>query len=211
MSLRPFEDRDLDSCRRIVDVTWGFSQHLRPAEAADFALRAYVGDALAVSDRAWVVEDEEGVGGFIFGRCGVGPRFRTEYGGMRGTLRMGLGLLRLPGLGLGEKLAWLRAARAHAANRAAMPEADGEVTLFAVDPAARGRGYGRELMDAYLDQCRAAGTRRIVLETDQSSSYGFYDHYGFERVGSFHSPLNERFHGQPYEAFVYQLELDPRG
>jgi hypothetical protein len=63
-------------------------------------------------------------------------------------------------------------------------------------------------MDAYLERCRAVGTRRIVVETDVGSSYGFYDHYGFERVAGFYSPLNERFLGAPDEAFIYQLDLD---
>jgi ribosomal protein S18 acetylase RimI-like enzyme len=206
VSLRPYRGTDQEACAVVVDGTWGFGRRFAEPMAG-FARDLYLGGSLSVSDCGWVVEDEAGVRGFLLGRCGVGPHFVSAYGGLAGSLRAVARLLRLPGLPLKEKLRWLSAARSHAANRASIePEADGEVVLFAIDAAARGRGYGRALMDAYLERCRAADTRRIVVETDTASSFGFYDHYGFEPVGSFHSPLNERFIGGAEESFVYQLE-----
>ncbi len=210
MGIRDYRDTDLEACIEIVDLTWEFRRLLPPSALGDFALRMYVGGALAGSDGAWVVDDDSGVRGFIFADSGHGRYFHNRYSGWRGGLRTVLELLRLPGLGIGEKLGWLRAVRGHDVSLARVqPEAEGEITLFAVDPGARGSGCGRALMDHCLDALRRKGTRSVWLETDTGSSWGFYEHYGFERGGSFRSPMNERFiGGEDEESFVYRLTID---
>ena len=210
MGIREYRDEDVEACVEIVDATWHFRQLLPPSALGDFALRMYVGGSLARSDGAWVVDDESGVRGFIFADSGHGQHVHNRYSGWSGGLRTAFELLRLPGLGLGQKLGWLRAVRGHEVNLARVrPEAEGEITLFAVDPEAHGRGYGRALMDHCLAALRRNGTRSVWLETDSGSSWGFYEHYGFERGGSFRSPMNERFiGGEDEESFVYRLTLD---
>jgi ribosomal protein S18 acetylase RimI-like enzyme len=208
MPIRDYRPADMDACVAIIDTIWRFHERLEPNALADCASRLYVGGSLSASDCAWVLEDEDAVRGSLFGRTGSGEPIMSDYRGIGGTLRMVLDFLRLPGLGPRAKGRWLRAIHDHAANRARIePEADGEVTLFAVDPAAQGRGFGRRLMDRYLERCRAAGVQRIVVETDRDSSYGFYDRYGFERLGRFDSPMNRLFTGSVGDAYLYLLAL----
>ena len=81
------------------------------------------------------------------------------------------------------------------------------MTLFAASPASQGKGYGRRLMDAYVEHCRHLGIERLTVETDVESSYGFYDHYGFTRIGEFTSPMTQRFTGGSGRSSVYELVL----
>ncbi|MEM0129423.1 MAG: GNAT family N-acetyltransferase [Thermoplasmata archaeon] len=43
-------------------------------------------------------------------------------------------------------------------------EGEGRILMFAVDRAARRRGIGTDLMQTFLDRCRARGLRRATLE-----------------------------------------------
>jgi ribosomal protein S18 acetylase RimI-like enzyme len=207
MAIRAYREVDLEACIRICDVIWRFSERLSPPSLAGFALQHYVRGSLAVSDHAWVVEEDGAVLGLLFGRTGVGLSIDGDYGGVRGSARTLMTLLTLPKMGLREMVRWLHGGVVHARNRARVqPDADGEVTLFAMDPDAQGRGSGRLLMDGFVEQCRVDGTDRIVLETDRDSSYGFYDHYGFVRGPSFMSPVYAFLTGDE-EVFLYQLTL----
>jgi ribosomal protein S18 acetylase RimI-like enzyme len=60
-----------------------------------------------------------------------------------------------------------------------------EVMNLAVDPAARGRGIGRALMDALLSGARAAGAKQVGLSVADGSpaAAGLYRSLGFEPVG----------------------------
>jgi len=56
-----------------------------------------------------------------------------------------------------------------------------ELTI-AVVPSRRGKGAGRELLEALLDRARADGYPAISLSTDPAQ-VGYYERFGFERVG----------------------------
>ena len=64
---------------------------------------------------------------------------------------------------------------------------DGAAKLerFAVLPAFRGRGYGRQLVEHAMMAAQAAGHRRMVLHA-QSHLAGLYRSLGFETVGEPH-------------------------
>jgi len=59
-----------------------------------------------------------------------------------------------------------------------------EVRLVAVDPAARGRGVARALMDECLRRARASGATEIGLHTSRSmqAAIRMYEAMGFERA-----------------------------
>ena len=56
-----------------------------------------------------------------------------------------------------------------------------ELTI-AVVPSRRGKGAGKELLDALLDRARANGFEAVSLSTDRDQ-VGWYERFGFEVVG----------------------------
>lgn len=66
-----------------------------------------------------------------------------------------------------------------------------EFVLFLLTASARGLGIGRELFDraeAYLVE---NGAREAFLFTDESCTWGFYEHRGLRRVGEHRPPKQE--------------------
>jgi len=74
-----------------------------------------------------------------------------------------------------------------------------EVRLVAVDPAARGRGVARALMDECLRRARASGATESGLHTSRSmkAAIRMYEGMGFERApeNDFQPPGTERVVG----------------
>ena len=63
--------------------------------------------------------------------------------------------------------------------------------LLGVDPAYRGKGISKALMDECIRRCRAAGVRTIALHTApmMEIAKGMYERMGFQRVPEFdHHP-----------------------
>jgi GNAT superfamily N-acetyltransferase len=56
-----------------------------------------------------------------------------------------------------------------------------ELTI-AVVPSHRGKGAGKELLEALLDRARADGYDSVSLSTDRDQA-GWYERFGFETVG----------------------------
>ena len=70
---------------------------------------------------------------------------------------------------------------------AAVISSDGQarILMFAVSTGLRRRGIGRQMMDAFLQECAMRGLRRIELEvrTSNDEAIRFYKRYGFELAG----------------------------
>ncbi len=78
------------------------------------------------------------------------------------------------------------------------------VRLLAVDPAARGSGAGRALMEATLDRARALGATTLALHTTEMMSVAraMYERMGFTRVPEYD------FHPAPgFTLMAYALPL----
>ena len=62
-----------------------------------------------------------------------------------------------------------------------------EIKRMFVDPAARGAGIGRRVLEALESRARAAGARRLVLETGdrQIEAVALYTRAGFLRIPAF--------------------------
>ena len=63
---------------------------------------------------------------------------------------------------------------------------EAELLTIAVDPARRGRGLGRALLEAGFSDLAATPIRRMFLEVDETnaSAIALYDRFGFTRIGT---------------------------
>jgi GNAT superfamily N-acetyltransferase len=81
-----------------------------------------------------------------------------------------------------------------APSSAAPSSAVGEITHLLVDPAARGGGIGRALVDAAVAECRAAGVSEVELVTPPDfAARRFYERLGWVPVQDVVSQSGERF------------------
>jgi GNAT superfamily N-acetyltransferase len=99
----------------------------------------------------------------------------------------------------------------HAGSLAMTDEGDGTacVRFFVLDPELRGRGLGRRLLEELLDNARAAGFERAVLETfsDLASAAHLYRVHGFKVASAETGP---RWGRAELTYQRYELELVPQ-
>ena len=80
--------------------------------------------------------------------------------------------------------AFERMQRFEDASDANEPETDHLfVGMLGVRPSARGRGYGRVLLDAVQEAAEGEGRDGVCLSTEDPANLPFYRHVGFELVG----------------------------
>jgi len=82
---------------------------------------------------------------------------------------------------------------------------EGELFNIAVDPAFRGRGAGRALLDAVLAQAPAMGVRRLYLEVRRSNEAArtLYRGAGFQVCGT----RKNYYEGPTEDAVLMEVEL----
>lgn len=70
------------------------------------------------------------------------------------------------------------------------------------------KGIGRALMDAFVQEARSRGFRRVYLGTDTELSWGFYEKYGFKRVAAWpNHAYDYTLPDKDVTAFIYSLEI----
>ncbi|MBO0982172.1 ribosomal protein S18-alanine N-acetyltransferase [Microbacterium sp. SD291] len=91
--------------------------------------------------------------------------------------------------------------------RALQGSADADIQTIAFDAAHRGRGRGRALLRALLDEAVAHGAREVFLEVraDNPGAEGLYLSEGFEEIGR-----RPRYY-QPDDVDAIVMRLDLRG
>ena len=206
--IRPFKSSDITRCAVIVNKVWNLSSRFRPESLSDLFLDYYTGGTLSASNFAVVAEEHNVVKGFLFGKCGNRNLIKTGYSGLSGKIKFLIQLLFLRGVSMKKKWYYLKIAGEHEINRRKVePERINEVNLFAVDPEAHGKGYGKLLMNSFIDYCKKENVSRITLDTDGECNTGFYDHFGFKVKGTFDSPLQKEYSGKSGLSIVYELKL----
>lgn len=205
--IREFRKDDFDKCVEIVNKVWDFNR-FHPQQLSELFKKVYVLSSLSASNFAIVVEENSNVQGFLFGNCGKKNLYKTEYSGLIGNLRFLAQLLLVKEVKLKKKLFYLDIIGAHEKNRRKIePARENEVNLFAVAPNTQGKGYGKLLMNSFIDYCRKQNVSRITLDTDKECNYGFYDHFGFKIKGEFYSPLQKEYSGKSGDSYVYELKI----
>lgn len=84
-------------------------------------------------------------------------------------------------------------------------ESGAELKRMYLSPCYRGRGYGRQLLDAAVEAARQQGHRRICLDTaeHQKAAQKLYEAAGFRRVAESDGPGGSR-------TLYFELELVSR-
>lgn len=91
----------------------------------------------------------------------------------------------------------------------ALPAGDDfEIVNVAVAVSARGRGLGRRLLAALLEDMRQSGAARCVLEarSDNATALALYVRLGFQRIGV--RPGYYRRSNTKIDAYVFAFELN---
>lgn len=89
------------------------------------------------------------------------------------------------------------------------PHSDAEITMLIVDVAHRGKGYGRLLVERFIDVARAGGASAVMVYTDdQSSNWRFYERLGFSRAAEFFDNMASFWVGRPAKGIIYVLDLE---
>lgn len=85
---------------------------------------------------------------------------------------------------------------------------EAELLTIAVDPARRGRGLGRALLEAGFSDLAATPVRRMFLEVDETnaSAIALYDRFGFTRIGT-RKGYYPRADGSAATALVMRADL----
>ncbi len=85
---------------------------------------------------------------------------------------------------------------------------ENEIQLFFIDESTRGNGLGKKLMNRYISFCKKKGIESIILLTDSSCNFSFYDYYGFKRVRETYSEFLPKMDKGYYNSFAYALFVD---
>lgn len=105
------------------------------------------------------------------------------------------------------RAAWWRMAWGDVSYLVRQGRQPAEVLLLASQKEYRG-GIGRAMMDAWVEETKARGYDRTVVNTDSTISWDFYERYGFKRKCAF--PLKSFFYSLPgvdAEGYIYVLDI----
>jgi ribosomal protein S18 acetylase RimI-like enzyme len=207
--IRRFDpERDIDAAYRcyvsgFYHNMWPIIDHAEPRLIKDFML------AFArAADAAFVAEVDGEAGGLLFGyfparRGSLGRVVRTQV-----VMHLKVLFCRYRMTPFA-RAAWWRVATGELAYVVHLEKAPSEVLLLTSEKEHRG-GIGRALMDAWVKETESRGYNKIVVSTDSTVSYGFYERYGFQRVRDF--PLKCFFYSMPgvdVHGYIYSLHIPP--
>lgn len=215
VTYRPMRWDDLEAVVREFDRTWGGVGAPAGSEVSLLLSRHFTLHYLEPATRGEVAESADGrlLGVTLARVVGAEPAF-PQAGE---ELRRVDGILRsLPdGRGpLDDTLRWHRLEEDMEDDAAINGRTQGELELFLVAAAARGRGVGGGLWRRFLDYLAREGVSRYYLHTDSSCDVGFYRHQGLacvaERLAADH-PEDDRTDGTAMDdIFLYEGAVPSR-
>lgn len=206
--IREYKESDFLVCVEIVNDVWNFDNKFKPRELSEFFKKIYTGGSLAASNYNVVVVEDGIVKGFLFGKCGKNPVHKNEYSGILGGLKSLLQLFSVKGVSLRKKIYFLKYLIVHEKERVKIePTRDNEVHLFAVETNTQGKGYGKLMMNSFINFCKKQNVTRITLDTDKECNVGFYEHFGFKVKGKFFSPVQMEYSEKSGDTYVYELKF----
>ena len=181
---RPMAPTDFDAMAALVGEVWYDAPDVRTAQlmgSVDLAT------CLRRTTYSQVVLVDGELAGFILARVGLpGPQVDAEWA--RAADDATRELRACDPAAAESQLAYLQEVDDINARLLAEGGVEGrcEVVLFLLASAARGLGVGRALFDGAEGALAQRGAREVFLFTDDSCTWGFYEHRGMRRAAEFH-------------------------
>lgn len=189
----PYDAKYLESCGELVKESWNLHKGLENVENMSSVYELYIRDCVDYSEYTeLIVDKDERVMGIMF--ASIENRNISQYMALIAR-RLKTALWRAIRLFRGDFGKITTAIGAYAAEKENdkigelnSDNFSSELNLFIVSKLMRGRGYGYELMNRYVEFCCDNHIESAFLWTDLGCTYSFYERYGFELYGTFHSP-----------------------
>ena len=208
ITYRGLSPADMPSCERLVAKTWSKNLLLKNSGDADGLAGMMLHNMMQNADYMEIADKEGEVAGFLLGNTALRQKtsiLQTASLYFNSTQQ----LMFNSNICFCKKTKLINTFIESENNMKKATEkmkADGEVCLFVVDSVYRGFGIGRRLMDRFLEHCKNQDVRFIILKTDESCNYAFYDNYGFNRVKTYYDPL-VAYEGIAPESYLYKILL----
>lgn len=184
---RPYEDRDAEGVMAIINDAFHIHRYTRRRCLERSALENYLDECLQGSSHARVAVLDGKVVGVVMGRVRGEPILPGRVR-RRARILAGRAWLLTAGLPQWRTLrSFFSFERAYEelceeARRAGTWSLSDEVTLFAVNSVARGRGVGSVLYRDLMSHLREHGRTELFLYTDELCTYRFYERAGLVRA-----------------------------
>lgn len=68
------------------------------------------------------------------------------------------------------------------------------------------RGYGSEILNYFIPECRASGKNKMFLWTDSTCNHGYYPSKGFEKILSVNN-ANANIGDDQYRTLFYSMTI----
>jgi len=208
VQFRKFNKKDTSRCSELTVDAWSFVSALVPKEDMVKFMHLYVELNRIYSTWMEVACISDNIVGLFFGRVDSDykmiAQFKAFFSFCMICIRMVCGRCGR----VSAPFTLLRKLISDESNiKRNTPKSDGEVVFIVVDSEYRGRGIGRALMDRFLASAKKGNASVITTQSDEESSWGFYEKYGFQKCSTFHNDLASYIRNGDVKSFIYTIDV----
>jgi len=203
-----YEKKYQKSCMELIKTTWQLDEYLETPRQPSHIYRYYLERCVIWSDYLeLLVDEQDNVQGILFGAV-------TDIGYQKKHLKQWL---------LNTSVLWHILIGDLGVRKSAISvyrginwedktgekdsdDFDGVINLFILSPSMRGQGYGRILMNRFIENCHKYDVENIFLWTTTKCTFQFYEHYGFSEHTRFPIEISENGN-LVEEGIVYYKQL----
>jgi GNAT superfamily N-acetyltransferase len=201
LTFREYEKKDFERCVEITAAAWPELTGGRAAADVEGYLWPATWRQLACIDTTPV--------GLLFGTIysDLGALGKLKLPLMSATVNAKV-LLGLYGK-TPDRLAWIMGGIATEKDiRRGRAEADGKINLFVIDPAYRGKGIGKDLLQRFVEHAIGKGASRISVDSLEFESWGFYVKNGFTKLSAtFRDALHSRIRNEDVKGYQFIMDI----